>query len=97
MPGSKYFSLRMPYSLCHNYSTVLFLCESPCGQYVNKSLELSLMKFYSQTWAAAWIWSMGSIFLTPGLECSVLSKKGVFSNFILDVYDIYEAAFSLQS
>lgn len=40
---------------------------------------------------------MSCSLLTPGLECSVLSKKFTFSNFTLDVYDIYEADFSIQS
>lgn len=88
------FSLCMPYSLCHNYSTVLFWCEGPCWEYVQKSVVLSLIKLYLQAQAAAWIWSMGCIFLTPGPECSVHSKKGTFSNFILDVCDIYETDFS---
>lgn len=60
-------------------------------------MVLSSIKLYLQTQAAAWIWSKGCIFLTPSLECSVPSKKGTFSNFMLGVCDIYEADFALQS
>lgn len=69
-PGSKYFRICEPYSLCHNLCNSVLSYKNSCSQYINIWVW-HVPKIHYQKQSMGQIWPLGYILLTPVLRLPI--------------------------